>query len=89
MNIELKEAAAEDFEFTFKAKKQAMGPHIESKWGWDEEFQLELHKQRWHEKPWFIVMVNGDPVGALSLLELPGNILRYFSCKTIGNRGVK
>jgi hypothetical protein len=44
-----------DFEFAFQAKKDAMGPHISARWGWDEEYQLSVHKQRWSEKPWFIV----------------------------------
>lgn len=91
MNIELKKVVPEDFEFSFKAKKQAMGPHIEFKWGWDEEFQLKLHKQRWHEKPWYIVIVNDDPVGTLSLHELPNNILRFgefYLLDSFRNKGI-
>jgi len=67
MKIELNQANKTDIDFAFEAKKQAMGPHIESKWGWDENFQRTLHEQRFSEKPWFIILVNGESVGTVSI----------------------
>jgi RimJ/RimL family protein N-acetyltransferase len=58
-----------DFGFAFEAKRDAMGPHIATRWGWDEEFQLKIHKQRWTEKPWSIVMYADQPIGTLSIHE--------------------
>ena len=69
MNIELKKASESDFEFAFEVKKDAMGPYIKSKWGWDETFQLTLHRQRWVEKPWFIILFESEPIGTLSIAE--------------------
>jgi hypothetical protein len=42
---------AEEIEFSFQVKKQALGPHILYQWGWDEEFQRKVHHQRLREKP--------------------------------------
>ena len=46
-----------------------MGPHIAARWTWDEEYQLSIHRQRWNEKPWFIVMLDGKRIGTVSIHE--------------------
>ncbi|MEP3437509.1 MAG: GNAT family N-acetyltransferase [Hoeflea sp.] len=61
----------EEFEFSFRAKKQALGPHIAQKWGWDEEFQRSVHDQRLREKPFCQIEMNGCPIGTVSLQLLP------------------
>jgi GNAT superfamily N-acetyltransferase len=61
----------EEFEFSFQAKKQALGPHIIQQWGWDEKFQREVHDQRLREKPFCQIEMNGRPIGTLSLQLLP------------------
>jgi GNAT superfamily N-acetyltransferase len=69
MNPVLRPAACVDFAFAFEAKKDAMGPHICARWGWDEEYQLSVHKQRWREKPWFIVNLGEQSIGTVSIDE--------------------
>jgi len=76
-NISLREAIPEDCDFAFKAKKQAMRATIESKWGWDDDFQLSLHEQRWGEKPWFIIEENGQAIGTVSLHHIDNDTLRF------------
>ncbi|PWQ93415.1 GNAT family N-acetyltransferase [Leucothrix arctica] len=71
MKIELVAALESDTDFAFEAKRQAMGPHITTKWGWDESFQRNLHKQRYSEKPWFIIHLESKPIGTVSIHELP------------------
>jgi len=61
----------EEFEFSFQAKKRALGPHIIKQWGWDEKFQREVHDQRLREKPFCQIELNGRPIGTLSLQLLP------------------
>jgi len=61
----------EEIEFSFEAKKQALGLHIRLKWGWDEKFQREVHDQRLREKPFCQIELNGRPIGTLSLQRLP------------------
>ncbi|NTG25072.1 GNAT family N-acetyltransferase [Agrobacterium rhizogenes] len=61
----------EEVEFSFQAKKQALGPHIIHQWGWDEKFQREVHDQRLREKPFCQIELNERPIGTLSLQLRP------------------
>lgn len=61
----------EEFEFSFQAKKQALGPHIIRQWGWDEKFQRDVHDQRLRDKPFCQIELNGRPIGTLSLQLMP------------------
>jgi GNAT superfamily N-acetyltransferase len=67
MQPELVAAQESDFEFAFHAKRDVLGPHIASRWGWDEELQRKMHQQRWSERPWFIIAVQGRRVGTVSI----------------------
>jgi len=93
MKIELTPLNKTDIDFAFEAKKQAMGPHIEAKWGWDETFQWTLHEQRFNEKPWFIILVNGESVGTVSIHDVGEHtrfgefyLLSKFQRKGIGTK---
>ncbi|MBN9671625.1 GNAT family N-acetyltransferase [Roseibium aggregatum] len=55
-----------DIEFAFEAKQAAMGPHIVSRWGWEESFQRKLHIQRFSEKPFFEIRKGESRLGTLS-----------------------
>ena len=74
MKPSLHPATENDFAFAFEAKKNVLGPHISARWGWDEEYQLSVHRQRWREKPWFIISLNGKSIGTVSILEEPGTL---------------
>lgn len=74
MKPTLRNATEQDFDFAFRAKKDAMGPHILARWKWDEEYQRAVHKQRWSEKPWFIVMLGEQTIGTVSIHEQLGCI---------------
>lgn len=66
--------SAEAIDFTFEAKRAAMGPYIIRRWGWDEALQRELHRRRFREKPFFGINRDGSPLGTLSFQILPGHI---------------
>ena len=77
--------------FAFEAKKQAMRVTIESKWGWDEAFQLALHEQRWGEKPWFIIEDDGQGIGTVSLHQIDDKTLRFgefYLLDSYRNKGI-
>ena len=67
MTFDLRPALPSDFEFAFEAKRDAMGPHIRARWGWDEQFQLRHHAKRWAEKPWQIIGVGQTDIGTVSI----------------------
>jgi GNAT superfamily N-acetyltransferase len=55
-----------DLEFSFAVKKEALGPHIRARWPWDEDYQRQIHLQRFTEKPFFRIRRQDDAVGTLS-----------------------
>jgi GNAT superfamily N-acetyltransferase len=67
MNPILHPTTDADFAFAFEAKKDAMGEHISARWGWDDAYQLDVHKERWSEKPWYIVLLGKQPIGTVSI----------------------
>ena len=90
MNIVTREAKESDFDFAFEAKRQAMSPHIISKWGWDEDYQLGVHKQRWEEKPWFVIQMHTKPIGTLSIHHLEQYVRfgEFYLLTDYRNRGI-
>lgn len=76
MNLSLRPALSDEYDFAYQVKKDAMGPHISARWGWDEALQLSIHRQRWGEKPWSIIMYRECRIGTLSLLD-EGDTLRF------------
>ncbi len=63
-----------DVQFAFEAKKRAIGPHIKKRWTWDEAFQLDFHRMRYAEKPFFQILQKGVTIGVVSVLHRPDHI---------------
>ena len=70
MEIMLSPAEEADFEFAFEAKHQALGPYVEALWGWDDSLQREIHRRRWEERPWSIIVHAGQRVGTVSVTRM-------------------
>jgi GNAT superfamily N-acetyltransferase len=45
-----------------------MGPHIEQKWGWNEDHQFTVHRRHFEEKPFFAIERSGIRIGTVSLV---------------------
>ena len=67
MKVRLSPAEDIDFEFAFEAKHQAFGPYVEARWGWEDSFQHEVHRKRWTERPWSIIVYGDQKVGTVSV----------------------
>jgi GNAT superfamily N-acetyltransferase len=67
MKHHLRPARADECDFAFEVKRDAMGDHIRARWQWDEEFQRNHHAKQWREKPWFIICTEADAIGTVSL----------------------
>ena len=74
MNVGLRPATPDDFHFAFDAKRDAIGPHVAARWGWDEAFQLEHHRQRWSTKPWQIITLGTTAIGTVSIDLQPSHL---------------
>lgn len=56
----------DDEKFALDAKLAAMRPHIVKRWGWDEDFQREVHQRRFGEKPFFQILFKEQKLGTVS-----------------------
>ena len=70
MNPELRPAWSSDFEFGFDVKRQALGPYVDSRWGWDEEVQRKMHQDRWRYRTWYILELDGKRVGTVAITRM-------------------
>ena len=61
-------------DFAFEVKRAALGPHIMTRWGWDEAFQRNFHEQRFRDTPLSRIMVNGQAVGTVALTALADHL---------------
>lgn len=57
---------AEGFEFSFSAKRLALGPYIVERWGWDETYQRAVHVDRLTNKPFYHIIRDDLAIGTLS-----------------------
>lgn len=56
-----------DYGFLWMLHLATMREYIAQTWGWDQEAQEEIFKDRFNRHPREIVEVNGQPVGAVSI----------------------
>jgi GNAT superfamily N-acetyltransferase len=66
IRFELLSPSEENFEFSFSAKKEALGPHILVRWSWDEQYQRGVHRARLSEKPFFAIRRGEAAIGTVS-----------------------
>jgi GNAT superfamily N-acetyltransferase len=66
VRFELLPRTEEAIRFSFEVKKDAMGPHIAARWGWDDALQLHTHRQRFEAKPFHRICKNSVAIGTLS-----------------------
>ena len=68
-DISLRQASVSDFDLTFAIKKSAGGQYVRDVFGWDEQAQLERHKDRFSPKNTDLIMQNDTVVGWISVLD--------------------
>ena len=78
------------FEFAFLAKKEALGPHVAVKWGWDDEYQRRVHSERWVTKSFFRILTDGEAAGTVAIDESPSHIQfgEFYLLPPFQRRGV-
>src|SRR5258708_33200551 len=64
----------ESFEFALAVKKEAFGPHIMERWGWEECLQRETHAERGAEKRFFRIVRDHESIGVVSIDEAPDHV---------------
>jgi GNAT superfamily N-acetyltransferase len=69
--VTLRQATARDSEFAFQVKKTALGEYVRQVWGWDEDEQRRLHRRRFAEQAFQVVVADGKDAGVLALSYEP------------------
>jgi RimJ/RimL family protein N-acetyltransferase len=63
-----------DREFAYQLKKEALGPYVAEKWGWNEGLQRQMHADRWPLRTFFRILRHGVPIGAVAFDEKDDHI---------------
>ena len=64
--LSLRKAHTSDSEFVFTVKKAAFREYVEQVWGWDDNYQRELHNRRFAAQDIQIIQFRGIDVGFLA-----------------------
>jgi RimJ/RimL family protein N-acetyltransferase len=63
------EKTDESFEFALAVKRDALGPHIVERWGWDDKLQRNQQSGAWATLKFFRIIRDGASIGTVSLEE--------------------
>ena len=69
--LSFRKAHISDSEFVFTVKKAAFREYVEQVWGWDDNYQRELHNRRFAAQDVCIIQFRGTDVGFLSTSSTP------------------
>src|SRR4051812_9655276 len=62
-------ATDDDFDFAYQLKKVAYKEYVEQTWGWDEEFQINFHKENFSVQNTKIITIEDKPIGTVDVNE--------------------
>ncbi len=65
----LRKATINDSDFFYEVKKTVLKNYIEQIWGWDEDFQIQFHKENFHVNEIQIIIVNENNAGTVEVKE--------------------
>ena len=69
--LSFRKAQANDNEFVFTVKKAAFREYVEQVWGWDDDYQRELHNRRFDSQDVCIIQFSGTDIGFLATSSTP------------------
>ena len=72
--LSLRKADASDSEFVFAVKKAAFREYVEQVWGWDDNYQRELHNRRFAAQDICIIQLRDVDVGFLATSSTPNTL---------------
>ena len=70
-SLGLRMADQADKDFAYRVKKSAFRAYAEEVWGWREDEQRELHERQFREGLFFVISVDGQDIGIMSLSQEP------------------
>ena len=70
-DLTLRKATPSDSEFAYVTKRAAFREYVEKVWGWDEDEQQKLHKQRFKAQDFRIINLAGTDIGIMAVVIEP------------------
>ena len=65
----LRKATISDSDFFYQLKKTVLKDYIEQIWGWDEDFQIQFHKENFYVEETQIIIVEENNAGTVEVKE--------------------
>ena len=72
--LSFRKAHTSDSEFVFTVKKAAFREYVEQVWGWDDNYQRELHNRRFASQDLRIIQFRGTDVGFMATSSTPDTL---------------
>src|ERR1035437_4302284 len=66
---QLVKATINDADFFYKVKKTVLKGYIEKIWGWNEDFQLQFHKENYNFLTTYIIQSGETSIGVVEIKE--------------------
>jgi len=63
--------SAESFTLALTVKKEAMGPYVIPRWGWDAEMQRRTLEEHWASREFRRIVADGEVAGTVSMERKP------------------
>ena len=89
-------ATADDYEFVYQVKVDALKEYIAQTWGWNDRVQSEFHERNFSPENMEIILQDDDNAGFLVVEELEEeirlneiNLLKRFQRKGIGSEIIR
>ena len=61
------ERSAENFRLALAVKREAMGPYVIPRWGWDGEMQRRTLEEHWASREFRRIVADGETAGTISM----------------------
>lgn len=87
---DLRPATAADFSFLRDLHRSTLKPYVEIIWGWDENLQEELLRERFDPRQFSVIQLNGRDIGILQVERRPGELFigNILLLPVMQNRGL-
>lgn len=84
------EKTDESFEFALAVKRDALGPHIAERWGWDDELQRKQQADGWAALTFFRIVRDGASIGTVSLEEASDHLtlIGFYILPSFHRKGI-
>ncbi|MGO2401922.1 MAG: GNAT family N-acetyltransferase [Mesonia sp.] len=88
--MKLRKASDSDLELTYRIKCNSIKPYVKRIWGWDEEYQRAIHKQKFVASETQLIKYNGKEIGLIIVKESANEIFlqNILIEKNLQNMGI-